>query len=144
VLMRVAARRLVCVRPAVSAAAVVVVAVPRLALAPLVIARPVLTTPARHFTDAGEGAPAGGARPPRAPRAPRTNQPKGALTGRVKWFDASKGFGFITKEDGTDIFVHFTQIAHDGYRTLEEGQSVNFDIGQGNKGAAAQNVTVSA
>jgi len=60
----------------------------------------------------------------------------------VKWFDSSKGFGFITREDGTDLFVHFTAISSDGYRTLEEGQTVNFDVGQGNKGPAASNVSV--
>lgn len=58
-------------------------------------------------------------------------------TGVVKWFDASKGFGFIARENGTDIFVHFSAIVADGYRTLEEGQRVEFSLAQGHKGPAA-------
>jgi len=61
----------------------------------------------------------------------------------VKWFDASKGFGFITRENGDDLFVHFTSIQGDGYRTLEEGQQVEFSVGEGQKGPAAQDVTLS-
>jgi CspA family cold shock protein len=58
----------------------------------------------------------------------------------VKFFNAEKGFGFITREDGDDVFVHFSAIQGDGYKTLEDGQRVEFDIGQGRKGPEAQNV----
>jgi CspA family cold shock protein len=61
-------------------------------------------------------------------------------TGKVKWFNNSKGFGFIQQEDGTDIFVHFSAITGDGYKTLDEGQSVSFEIAQGPKGLQAANV----
>ena len=61
--------------------------------------------------------------------------------GTVKWFNAEKGFGFISREDGSDVFVHFSAIQGDGYKTLEEGQKVNFEITQGNRGAQAENVT---
>ena len=60
--------------------------------------------------------------------------------GIVKWFNASKGFGFIEKEDGTDIFVHFSAIQSDGYKTLDEGASVSFEVVDGAKGPAAANV----
>ena len=63
--------------------------------------------------------------------------------GTVKWFNDSKGFGFISLDDGSkDIFVHHTAIQADGYRTLAEGQRVQFDIGQGTKGPAAENVRI--
>lgn len=62
--------------------------------------------------------------------------------GTVKFFDSKKGYGFITDETGTDIFVHFSGIVMDGYKTLKDGQNVNFDIVQGDKGAQAVNVTV--
>ncbi len=63
--------------------------------------------------------------------------------GTVKWFNAEKGFGFITPEDGgSDVFVHFSEIQSDGYRSLEENQKVKFEIGQGNKGPQAMGVTV--
>ena len=63
-------------------------------------------------------------------------------TGTVKWFDAAKGFGFIAPEDGgKDVFVHHTAITGDGYKTLDEGQKVSFDIEQGQKGPAAVNVS---
>lgn len=62
-------------------------------------------------------------------------------TGKVKWFNADKGFGFITSEDGKDIFVHYTAIQSDGFRTLEEGQEVNFEIVNGDRGEQAANVT---
>jgi len=60
--------------------------------------------------------------------------------GTVKFFNAEKGFGFITREDGDDVFVHFSAIQGDGYKTLEDGQRVEFDIGAGRKGPEAQNV----
>lgn len=62
------------------------------------------------------------------------------MTGKVKWFNAEKGYGFIEREDGGDVFVHFTAIQADGYRTLEEGQTVEFDVVQGNRGEQATNV----
>lgn len=61
--------------------------------------------------------------------------------GKVKWFDNKKGYGFITPEDGKDVFVHHTAIQGEGYKTLEEGQEVEFDIVQGPKGEQAANVT---
>ncbi len=61
--------------------------------------------------------------------------------GKVKWFDNKKGYGFITPEDGKDVFVHHTAIQGDGYKTLQEGQEVEFDIVQGPKGEQASNVT---
>ena len=64
------------------------------------------------------------------------------MTGTVKWFNASKGFGFITAEDGTDVFAHFSQINIDGFKTLEEGQSVTFDVVDGEKGPQAENINV--
>lgn len=64
------------------------------------------------------------------------------MNGTVKWFNADKGFGFITGEDGKDVFAHFSQINSDGFRTLEEGQSVNFTVAQGPKGPQAENITV--
>jgi CspA family cold shock protein len=60
--------------------------------------------------------------------------------GTVKFFNAQKGFGFIEREDGDDVFVHYSNIAGDGYKSLDEGQRVEFDIGQGKKGDEAQNV----
>ena len=64
-------------------------------------------------------------------------------TGIVKWFNESKGFGFISQTEGEDVFVHFRSIAESGFKTLVEGQSVQFDIEQGEKGLAATNVVVS-
>lgn len=63
-------------------------------------------------------------------------------TGMVKWFNAEKGFGFIAREDGEDVFVHFSAINSDGYRTLNEGQQVRFEIEQGQRGLQAKNVTL--
>ena len=62
------------------------------------------------------------------------------MTGTVKWFNAEKGFGFIAREDGDDVFVHFSAITGEGFKTLEEGQAVSFDITQGPRGAQAENV----
>ncbi len=61
-------------------------------------------------------------------------------TGTVKWFNAEKGYGFIAREGEPDVFVHFSAIQGTGYRTLEEGQRVEFDVGPGRKGEEAQNV----
>jgi len=64
------------------------------------------------------------------------------MTGTVKWFNASKGYGFITDdEDGKDIFVHFSGIAKEGYKTLEDGQKVSYDTAEGDRGLQAVNVT---
>ena len=61
--------------------------------------------------------------------------------GKVKWFDAKKGYGFISNiSDDKDYFVHFSEIQTDGFKTLEEGQKVEFEIGEGTKGAVAKNV----
>lgn len=62
--------------------------------------------------------------------------------GTVKWFNGSKGYGFIQRAQGEDIFVHFNAIVGDGYRNLEEGQRVEFNVVQGQKGLQAENVTV--
>jgi cold shock protein len=62
------------------------------------------------------------------------------MQGRVKWFNAEKGFGFIEREDGDDVFVHFSAIQQDGYKSLEEGQQVEFDIIDGARGLQAANV----
>ena len=61
-------------------------------------------------------------------------------TGTVKWFNETKGFGFIEREDGPDVFVHFSSIAGDGFKTLAEGQKVEFTVSQGEKGPQAENV----
>jgi CspA family cold shock protein len=61
-------------------------------------------------------------------------------TGTVKWFNEAKGYGFIQREDGPDLFVHFRSIAGSGFRTLAEGQKVEFTVGQGQKGPQAENV----
>lgn len=62
-------------------------------------------------------------------------------TGTVKWFNATKGYGFITRSGGEDVFVHYSAIQIDGYKTLNEGQPVEFTLIQGPKGLAASNVT---
>lgn len=64
------------------------------------------------------------------------------ITGTVKWFNGSKGYGFIARSGGDDVFVHFSAIQADGFRSLEEGQKVEFEIEQGPKGLQAANVTV--
>lgn len=61
-------------------------------------------------------------------------------TGKVKWFNESKGFGFLEQEGGPDVFVHFSSIVGSGFRTLQEGQAVKFNIEQGQKGPQATNV----
>ncbi len=61
-------------------------------------------------------------------------------TGTVKWFDNSKGFGFIAREGAEDVFVHYSCIRGEGYRTLDEGQQVEFEVAQGQKGPQAQDV----
>jgi len=62
------------------------------------------------------------------------------LRGTVKWFNAEKGYGFISVEDGNDVFVHFSAIQGEGFKTLEEGQAVEFEITEGNRGPQASNV----
>jgi CspA family cold shock protein len=64
------------------------------------------------------------------------------VTGTVKWFNGSKGYGFISREEGDDVFVHYSAIQGQGFRNLEEGQSVEFDVEQGPKGLQASNVAV--
>jgi CspA family cold shock protein len=62
------------------------------------------------------------------------------MTGTVKWFNADKGFGFITGDDGVDVFAHYSQINSEGFKTLDEGQKVSFDLAQGPKGPQAENI----
>jgi len=62
------------------------------------------------------------------------------MNGTVKWFNGEKGFGFITGEDGTDVFAHFSQINSDGYKSLEEGQKVEFSVEDGQRGPQAANI----
>ncbi len=66
----------------------------------------------------------------------------GGTPGKVKWFNDSKGFGFIEQESGDDVFVHHTSIQSEGFKTLEEGQEVEFEIKQGSKGPIAENVVL--
>ena len=63
------------------------------------------------------------------------------LTGNVKWFDNKKGYGFIEQEDGDDVFVHYSAIEEEGFKSLEEGQEVEFEIVEGERGPQAENVT---
>ncbi len=63
-------------------------------------------------------------------------------TGTVKWFDSAKGFGFITSDEGNDVFVHFSAILSNGFKTLEEGQKVSFEVVEGSRGPQASNVEV--
>nr|WP_067298349.1 cold-shock protein [Marinobacterium profundum] len=65
-----------------------------------------------------------------------------STTGTVKWFNEEKGYGFIAQDSGPDVFVHFRAITGDGFRTLTEGQKVQFDVTQGQKGPQAENVSV--
>ena len=62
-------------------------------------------------------------------------------TGKVKWFNAAKGYGFITTAEGQDVFVHYSAIQSDGFRTLEEGDSVTFEVKEANRGPQASNVS---
>ena len=62
------------------------------------------------------------------------------MPGKVKWFNAEKGYGFIEREEGGDVFVHFSAIQADGFKTLEEGQAVEFDVVEGPRGEQAANV----
>jgi CspA family cold shock protein len=64
------------------------------------------------------------------------------ITGTVKWFDEQKGFGFIERQGGTDVFVHFSAIEGSGYKSLAEGQRVEFNVSQGQKGPQADNISV--
>jgi len=63
------------------------------------------------------------------------------MTGKVKWFNSAKGYGFITGDDGKEVFVHFSAIVQDGYKSLEDGQAVSYDVNDGDKGPQAVNVT---
>jgi CspA family cold shock protein len=63
-------------------------------------------------------------------------------TGTIKWFSDSKGYGFIERDNGSDVFVHFSEIKGEGHRTLHQGQRVEFTVAQGEKGLQAQGVTV--
>ena len=62
------------------------------------------------------------------------------MKGKVKWFNAAKGYGFITGDDGKEVFVHFSAIQVDGYKTLDEGQAVEYEVNDGEKGPQAANV----
>lgn len=62
------------------------------------------------------------------------------MTGTVKWFNESKGYGFITSEDGTDVFAHYSDVQSNGFKTLAEGDAVSFEITEGNKGPKASNI----
>ena len=66
------------------------------------------------------------------------------VTGAVKWFNDAKGYGFLAREDGEDVFVHYSAISGDGFRSLNEGQAVEFDVVDGPKGKQAANVTRAA
>ncbi|HCO18663.1 MULTISPECIES: cold-shock protein [Gudongella] len=64
------------------------------------------------------------------------------MKGTVKWFNAEKGFGFITTEEGNDVFAHYSQIRKEGFKTLEEGQAVEFNVVEGQKGLQAEEITI--
>jgi CspA family cold shock protein len=78
--------------------------------------------------------------PGRGSGAARVRREVPVATGAVKWFSPEKGYGFITQDDGPDVFVHFSAIQSEGFRTLEEGQRVEFEVTQGDKGPQASNV----
>ena len=63
------------------------------------------------------------------------------MTGKVIWFNAEKGFGFISQENGPDVFAHFSEIQSNGFKSLEDGQKVNFEVEQGQRGLQATNIT---
>lgn len=63
------------------------------------------------------------------------------MKGTVKWFNAEKGFGFISQENGPDVFAHFSEIQSNGFKSLEDGQKVNFEVEQGQRGLQATNIT---
>ena len=63
------------------------------------------------------------------------------MQGKVKWFNAEKGFGFISQESGPDVFAHFSEIQSNGFKSLEDGQKVNFEVEQGQRGLQATNIT---
>jgi cold shock protein len=86
----------------------------------------------------------GSAGPARHGEGPATAKKVKMAQGTVKWFNGDKGYGFIAMEGGPDVFVHFSAITGGGYRSLEEGQKVEFDITQGQKGPQAENVKVIA
>ena len=65
------------------------------------------------------------------------------MQGKVKWFSAEKGYGFIQRDNGSDVFVHFSAIQNEGFKTLNEGQDVEFEVVEGNRGPQASNVHVS-
>ena len=73
-------------------------------------------------------------------RADASKEDGKAMRGKIKWFNNAKGYGFIQRDDGKDVFVHFSAIRGDGYRTLDEGQEVEFDIADSPKGPQAENV----
>ena len=62
------------------------------------------------------------------------------MVGKVKWFNAEKGFGFISQENGPDVFAHFSEIQADGFKSLDEGQKVEFEVTEGNRGPQASNI----
>jgi CspA family cold shock protein len=64
------------------------------------------------------------------------------MKGTVKWFNGEKGYGFITGEDGKDVFAHFSQIQAEGYKSLQEGQKVSYDVANGPKGPQAENINI--
>ena len=72
----------------------------------------------------------------------RSNEEGNTMQGTVKFFNNEKGFGFISREDGSDVFVHFSNIAGDGFKSLEEGDTVEFEVGPGKKGEEARDVRV--
>jgi cold shock protein len=91
----------------------------------------------------GAGAPAGRrTRNTHQVRNGRERRGTPMATGTVKWFSPEKGFGFITQQDGPDVFVHFSAIEGEGYKNLEEGQNVEFDVTEGQKGPQAASVRV--
>lgn len=64
------------------------------------------------------------------------------MTGKVKWFNSEKGYGFITTDEGADVFAHYSQIQKDGFKSLEEGEAVSFEVVDGDKGPQATNIEV--